>query len=823
MRDRFALSSWLRPIALGTAIVIAVTAAAFAGSMGDRERYDIERQGLENGIPLGAKEAAIEQLRSLPLASPRGPWAAIGPQPITNGQGLGAKGFCGPGTAPPVSGRATSIAFGGVPGAITIYLGTAGGGVWKSTDLGTTWQPLTDQQVSLAIGALAVVPNAGGSGNDVIYAGTGESNQGNFGLGILKSTDGGQTWDQLADETFQNQGFARIAVVPGGKTTSDVLYAATMETFILSATNVSNAPPPEVKPGLFQSTDGGTTWQILSGEGGLPSGGEVNGAASEVVVNPKNSKMLYAGINGETNGGIWQSDDGGKSWTRVPGMPDKVGRVAISISPDGNTLYAAITTINAKDEANLTANFVTINAGKNWHKVGLPAVIKTPKTRTEPECSFPGIGQGTFNLAIQSDPSNPSTVYEALVGIYKSTNGGKNWNFIGTGSHSDFHALAFNGGSLYAANDGGIFVTANGGATWNGNLNQKLNTIQFQSAAVAPGTTNVVGGTQDNGTDVYTGAPAWTLQMEGDGGIAALARTKKGIAFGEYQIEEKEGSDHVARFKIGTKAITLISPPFTKEDEGQFYTPLILDPSNDDRLLVATNRIWESCSASGPRKCNATTGTKQPRDKNKINWRAISPVTGKMFAPTPLTGIAIAPTNPAVLYAITNLAEMVCPPTGQKTPGPFVYVSQNSMAPKPTFTDVSCALSAAGAKTGLTSIAISPIDPATAAVSATGFTGTGGHIFLTRNFGARWDDISTTGGFPNIPTLAVYFDQNDSSGMTLFAGTSIGIMQSTDLGTTWNDLSLNQLPLVQVYSIAEAGTTLTIATHGRGVWQLPLK
>src|SRR5260370_24651420 len=127
MRHRFALSSWLRPIARGTAIVIAVTAAAFAGSLADRGRYDIERQGLENGIPLGAKEAAIEQLRSLPPAIPAGPWAPIGPQPIINGQGLGAKGFCGPGTAPNVSGRATSIAFGG--GADTIYLGTAGGGV----------------------------------------------------------------------------------------------------------------------------------------------------------------------------------------------------------------------------------------------------------------------------------------------------------------------------------------------------------------------------------------------------------------------------------------------------------------------------------------------------------------------------------------------------------------------------------------------------------------------------------------------------------------------------------------------------------------------
>jgi hypothetical protein len=741
MRHRFSLLSLLRPIAFGTAIVIAATTVALAGSLSDRGRYDIERQGLQNGIPLGAKEAAIRQLRSLPLATPPGPWAAIGPQPITNGQGLGTRGFCGKGTTPNVSGRATSITFGGVAG--TIYLGTAGGGVWKSIDGGMSWKPLTDQQVSLAIGALAVVPDAGGQ--DVIYAGTGESNQSqdsNFGLGILKSVDGGQTWTRppLAVTTFQNQGFARIAVVPGKNTGSDALYAATMRTFINSATSVGDAPPP-ITAGLFQSTNGGEDWQMLSGKGNLPSGGQVDGAASEVVVNPANSKLVYAGINGKTNGGIWQSVDGGMNWNRVPGMPNRIARVAIAISPDGNTLYAGITTFNAKNEAFLTANFVTNDAGENWQKVALPAVIRTPKK----VCL--ALGQGDYNLAIMSDPSDSKTVYEALIGIYKSTTGGKQWKLISSGSHSDFHALAFNGASLYTANDGGIFVTSNGGATWNSSLNQKLNTIQFQSAVVSGTSTTVVGGTQDNGTDVYTGTPAWTQQMEGDGGIAALARTKTGIAFGEFQFEGAP-NEHVARFTVGTTGRSLISPPFTKQDKGQFYTPLILDPSNDDRLLVATNRIWESCSAGAMRRCNATTGTKQPR--NRINWRAISPITGKMFAPTPLTGIAIAPTNPAVLYAITHLVEI-----GGKTQGPFVYVSNNSEAKSPTFTDRSSNLSDAGATTGLTSIAISPIDPATAAVSATGFTGTRGHIFLTQDSGAHWKDLGETSGFPNIPTLAV--------------------------------------------------------------------
>lgn len=219
-----------------------------------------------------------------------------------------------------VSGRVTSIAFGGIPG--TIYLGTAGGGVWKSVNNGINWTPLTDQQVSLAIGALAVVPRANGA--DTIYAGTGESNQAgdnSYGLGILKSEDGGDTWQQLGAGTFQNQGFARIAVVPGATTDSDILYAATMQATIGSATSIT--PPLPVTAGLFKSVNGGQTWEMLSGSGGLPAGGPIDGSASDVVVNPANSNLVYAGINCAdcSAGGIWQSPDGGQTWSQVPGMP----------------------------------------------------------------------------------------------------------------------------------------------------------------------------------------------------------------------------------------------------------------------------------------------------------------------------------------------------------------------------------------------------------------------------------------------------------------------------------------------------------------------
>jgi photosystem II stability/assembly factor-like uncharacterized protein len=399
-------------------------------------------------------------------------------------------------------------------------------------------------------------------------------------------------------------------------------------------------------------------------------------------------------------------------------------------------------------------------------------------------------------------------VYEALVGIYKSTDSGGSWKFIGNGSHSDFHAIAFSGASLYTGNDGGIFVSNDGGNTWNGSLNTGLNTMQFQGAAAAPaGTTSVVGGTQDNGTNVYRGSLEWKQQIAGDGGISAIARTKPSIAFGEYQFEISEkDSDHLSRFEVGKPESKTISPPYTKDDLGQFYTPLILDPNNDERLLVATNRIWESCRGD-LQSCNATTG-------EKLNWRAVS-----KFFPAALTGIQIAPTNPSVLYAVTDTFFRKDKPLG----GPLAFVTHSSGDPSPNYMDVSAKLASAGIASGITSVAISPIDSATAAVSATGFTSGGLHVFLTQNYGQSWTDISTTGsGFPNDPTLVVYFDQNDITGQTLFAGTSIGILQTTNLGKNWTNLSLNQLPLVPVYSISENANTLTIGTHGRGVWQLQI-
>jgi hypothetical protein len=217
-----------------------------------RDRSDaLKRRGAQ-AVPKLARTHAVAQMSTMPALATSGKWTFNGPDSITNGQALSAAGFCGTPNRVTVSGRVTSVAFGASPS--TIYVGSASGGVWKTVDGGSTWTPLTDQQVSLAVGALAVVPGT----PDTIYVGTGEGNlscDSEFGQGILKSTDGGASWVQLAADTFDRLTFTKIAVDPSNPT---VLYAATT----IGRSNGAAAECVGVTtgtPGIYKSIDSGVS------------------------------------------------------------------------------------------------------------------------------------------------------------------------------------------------------------------------------------------------------------------------------------------------------------------------------------------------------------------------------------------------------------------------------------------------------------------------------------------------------------------------------------------------------------------------------------
>jgi hypothetical protein len=234
----------------------------------------------------------------------------------------------------------------------------------------------------------------------------------------------------------------------------------------------------------------------------------------------------------------------------------------------------------------------------------------------------------------------------------------------------------------------------------------------------------------------------------------------------------------------------------------QFYAPYSQDPNDGERILFGTNRIWESCSI-GPLSCNGATGCPP-------TWTAISgDLTGGCTTSfCDLTDIRVAPTNSDVLYA--------CSSSDGRT-GPKVWVSLNSRAAAPTFTDITPQLRAG---VPITSLAVSPASAATVLVSVAGFSGGGQHILRSTNSGGTWSDISGEGtGFPDIPANKVIFDLTNPA-TTYYVGTDIGVFRTTDAGTTWSNFNTGTLPVVPVYDLQMNLSIIGAATHGRGVWAI---
>jgi len=789
-----------KPIGLSLLVLLALPQLVRASGpltpqeMAERSAYFAMRLGLNGGSEAN-QTVGISELQALAPSHASANWQMVGPNPVINESMLGPNGYCKPSPNTDASGRATAIAF-GYGGAI--YLGTAGGGVWKSTNGGTTWSQLTDNQPSLAVGAIAVVPG-NATTFDEIYVGTGESNgsaDSQYGQGVLKSTDGGQTWTQLGLNTLNYLAFSRLVVIAGQNSATDTLYAATTTA---SVGGRGGSSPPTATPGLYKSVDGGSTWTLLSGTGGLPAPSNGNGAATDVALLPGNSATVFAAIsctNRCYNGGVWRSQDAGATWKELPGVPNVTPRIALWI-PSATQMYAAVAATND----NLDGVFVSTNGGNNWAGGG-----------TLPQVGGAGClsaNQASYNLALGGDPAVPGTAYLGMIGLYRTTNGGATWSYSLDQSHPDFHAVAVNQGTIYALNDGGLSVSTNG-TNWSQTINAGLATLQFTGAALGPqGNSLMFGGMQDNDLAISTGNVQWTSgNTGGDGGFTAIPPAG-GVLFGETQ------GVNLLRSTVSQPGLNLsISPPvISKLEKTQFYAPFSLDPSNGDRILYGTHRIWQSC-ANGV--CNATTGgATDGSSPTPVNWTAISPalnpgcVSSGESGPVQrclVTDVRVARTNSAVLYAVT---------ASYGSTGPFAWVSTNSTSTSPTFTNISAGLPGGEP---LQSVAISPINPSVAAVAVGGFTSGGGHIFETTNGGSAWTDISTVAsGFPNLPVTKVLFDANDTSGQTLIAATAAGLLRTTNNGQSWQNFTLN-MPLVQVYSMDQNPNYLLAATHGRSVW-----
>ncbi len=643
-----------------------------------------------------------------------------------------------------------------------IYLGTASGGIFKSVDAGSTFSPLFDEQPSLSIGDIAISP----SNAQVVYVGTGEANPGGGslaydGLGIYRSDDAGQTWQQRGLQ--QSGSVGRIVVHPQN---ADVAYVAAMG--YLFENNSQR--------GVFKTTDGGQNWsQVLYSNDST--------GAIDLAMHPQNPDTIYAVMwervrrlsyftYGGFGSGIFRSYDGGITWQELTnGLPGgvNVGRIGIGISQSQpNIMYA----IYSDRTGYFSGLFRSEDGGDSW-------------TQTN-DSSLDNIyaSYGWWFGRLKIDPQDAQKVYAIGLDLFKTTDGGQNWDYITGSAHVDMHEVAVsptNSSRMYLGNDGGFYISDNGGNSWSHNTTLPI--TQFYTAAIeATAPFRLYGGTQDNGTNrTLSGNPyAWAMIYGGDGFYCLVDYNDADYVYAEYQYGNLARSiNHGTTFTPATTGIS-------SNDRKNWNTPVVMNPINSSSLYYGSHRLYKTVNKA-------------------VNWQAISddltngPGGGNQKYGT-ITTIHVSPVDTNVIYVGTDDAN--------------VWVTQNQGA---DWTKISAELP----RRWISRVVADPVEVATAYVCLSGFRENEymPHIFKTEDFGATWQDISA--GLPEAPVndLVVWPDVMKR----LIAATDVGVFYKDDGFDGWYLLA-EGLPLVPITDLALDFTsgTLAAATYGRSMYTITM-
>jgi photosystem II stability/assembly factor-like uncharacterized protein len=680
-----------------------------------------------------------------PPVNPGCNWYCIGPSVIRKGQVfLTANTY----TTAPISGRITSIAIDPHDTNI-IYIGAAQGGIWKSIDGGLNWRPKSDYAISLAIGCVTIdasVTDASGKSSR-IFAGTGEPNLSDsyYGGGMLFSSNGGESWTARGTTTFARDAFSKIAIDPNN---NHHLYACT-------------------DVGVYESTDEGVNWNLIE-----------SGICDDLVVDwsvPASPK-LYVGRNAI---GVRRSQNGGATWTTLAGgLPASSGRIALAMYPGNpNILYAAFgNPFSTTNE--LTGIYRSTDGGNNW----------TP-TSTSPT----GVKNSLYNFVLAVHPTNSNIVIFGELHLWRTIDGGTTWTRISPGSpgiHADQHAITFhptNGNFLYVGNDGGIWYSSNMGTNFT-HRNKDLATLQYYGISNHPSWDAVMlGGTQDNGAQRYSGHPAWEHSALGDGAFTAINSTSNTHRWYETRWysypcfrNDNSGSPPDSNWLPKQSGIST--------NGNWFYPPLGIDPNNSSVLYIGYDELWRTSNDGD-------------------NW---SDITGTLVnANTNITAIAVAPSDSNKLYVGMQDGKMF-----------KVTFSGGAW----TATNITSTPLPAGQ---ISDIAVHTRDSNIVYVTTSNLIFSEGageftndHVFKTTNGGSSWNNISTGLSQAN-PVNAIVIDPSFPN--IIFIGCDVGIFRSDNEGSTWSAWD-NGLPncSVQDLKFFLPNRLLRAATHGRSIWERPV-
>ena len=720
--------------------------AKLAAKQAPADHFAMMRAYPDPSVDIRAYEAALDQARNIPIAKTASsglvntPWRTEGP---TN-----------------LGGRINAIAI-DPNNPSTILTGSAGSGIWKTTDAGNTWTPIFESANFLTIGDITFQPGS----SSIIWVGTGDPNISGYpgiGDGIYKSTDGGANWTNmgLADQRI----ISRVIVDPNDP---DRIYAACM------------GLPMERNNdrGLYLSTNGGTTWTqslFVTDQTGI----------IDLVMDPNNNQVLYASSwdrirnNQEStvdgpNAKVWKTTDGGGTWTALGGgLPTiPLSRVNLTNHPtNSNILYACY----VGTDLNVYNIYKTTNAGSSWAPIDISSL--------DP---FAVGGFGWYFSDILLNPFDPSQLYLCGIQLWRTTNDGNTWeqvdpDWFNYDVHADKHDIAFtSASSMLLATDGGLYRTTNTGVTWTDA--DEIPNSEFYRIEVSPHSpSEYYGGMQDNGTSGgnYLSTNTWPRLFGGDGfqvrftndPSEAIVETQNG---GLYYLDNLGGGP----FTFG------IDPA----DRTNWDQPISQSPFDPYICYTGTYRIYQ------------TTGF----PLSSHFWTPISPdlTDGNVFGSRfhTISTIEESPKNSLLLYAGTSDGNV-----HRSDDGGISWISISAGIPKRY----------------VTTVRPSPHDADEVYLTISGYKYNDyiPHVFRSTNRGSTWMDISG-----DLPALALNdIIVHPSIDSILIVASDGGVYASTNRGQNWTRIG-NNMPMIPVYDLEWdiPGNRLVAGTHARSIMSFP--
>jgi len=704
--------------------------------------------------------------------------------------GLGARNI---GSAA-MSGRISAIAGTREPsGKITLFVGAASGGVWKSDDGGTRYRPVFDEQSVQSIGAIAIDP----SNSKNVWVGTGESwtrNSVSIGDGIYKSTDGGETWNHVGLE--KSERIARVAVSPKN---SDTVFAAAPGALWSDSSD----------RGLYKTSDGGKTWkQVLKGA-------NVSTGCTDVAIDPANANTMFAcmwdfrrkgweyrsggdGPDKPSASGLFRSNDGGETWIEVTpeankGFPKKpYGRLAIAIAPSNpKRVYCLV-------ESTDSALFVSDDGGATWE---------------QRDRSNWMVWRPFYFARLVVDPKNPDRVFKPDGALILSEDGGKSFAVVGgfQGSHGDDHDVWIdptNPQTVFCGDDGGMWYSYNGGSKWW--KGENLPVSQFYHVSLDDDDPyRVYGGLQDNsswvGDSQYPGGITnhrWENMYGGDGFWMFPDPADADYIYAEYQGGE------IARVNRHTHEARNVKPRpnYNEKLRYNWNTPIALSPNEKGTVYIGSQFLfrsrdhgqnWERISP------DLTTNDPQKQKQEQSGGVTVDNSSAEMH--TTIYSISESPKDKSLIWVGTDDGNLQLTRDGGKTWNNVV----GNVPGLPKNSWVSW-------------VQASNFDAATAyaAFDRHTFGDMAPYVFRTTDYGKRWTTLVSAQDAKGIRGYAHVVKEDLEKSDLLFLGTEFGLWVSIDGGKSWAQFKGNHFPAVAVRDLAihPRENDLVLATHGRGIW-----